>query len=166
MKLKRKNEGKVFEKSFKDSVVKSLWFYRFKDGTANFDGQKNENVRFQAKNIADCQIYSYPYLFVLELKSTMQKSLAFSMVRDNQVKEMTLADNHKGLNVGFVVNFRAVNETYYIPILMYNEIEAKAEAKSIPIAIFREHCVRVEQELKIKNYRYGVFKMLEDIIKV
>lgn len=110
-------------------------------------------------------MYVYPYLFILELKSTMQKSLAFSMVRDNQVKEMTLADNHKGLNVGFVVNFRAVNETYYMPILMYNEIKASTEAKSIPIAIFREHCVKVNQELKKVNYRYDVFKMAGDIVK-
>jgi len=157
------NAGKQFEADFKASVPKEVWYYRFKDGTANFNGQKNENVRFQAKNIADCEIFQCPSLFVFELKSTISKMLPFSMVRDNQVKELTLASKHHGLHAGFIVNFRAVAETYFITIDMYNHLAETSERKSIPLLEFQANCIQVESQIKKVHYKYNVSKLLVDI---
>ena len=73
-----KNEGKQFEEDFKKSIPKGYWFYRFKDGTAGFSGEKNSNVRFQAHNIADCEVMGNKYLFILELKSHKGSSIPFN----------------------------------------------------------------------------------------
>ena len=72
------NEGKRFEEDIKKSVPSEYFYYRFKDGTGNFNGTKNENVRFQAKNICDCEVMTDNYLFLLELKSHLGKSISFT----------------------------------------------------------------------------------------
>ena len=84
-----KNPGKVFEEDIKKSVPKEYWIYRFKDGTANFSGSKNENVRFQAHNICDFMIMTKENLILLELKSHKGSSIPFSCIRKNQIEEMT-----------------------------------------------------------------------------
>ena len=156
--------GKQFEADFKSSIPhEEVWYYRFRDGTANFSGQKNENVRFQAKNIADCEIYQYPSLFIFELKSTKANVLTFSMVRDNQLKQMTEAAKHGGLNAGFIVNFREAKETYYISIQQYNHIKETLDRKSIPIQVFRDRGILLDATLKKVHYRYNVTKLLSAI---
>ena len=103
--MKRENPGKQFEADFKGSIPTYAWLYRFKDGTASWgsddtvdvDKLNNEldgtgikftkeqlikmgvmqetKTRFQASNICDFQLYNFPTLYLLELKSTKQKSL-------------------------------------------------------------------------------------------
>lgn len=66
-----KNQGKIFEQDFRSSLPldnPNLFFYRFKDGTANWGDRNNPNVRFQQKNVCDCMIFYKGYLFLIELK--------------------------------------------------------------------------------------------------
>lgn len=156
------NEGKKFEQDFKNSIPSKCWYYRFKDGTANFDGAKeedsdeykNKNVRFQAKNICDCMVFHAGFLYLLELKSTKSKSLPFSMIRDNQIKELTKADDFNKIIPGFIINFRAVSETYFMNIRQFNEFVETTDRKSIPLDFFRIECTLVPQELRRVRTRY------------
>jgi recombination protein U len=154
-----KSEGKQFELDFKASVPSYVWFYRFKDGTANFNGQKNENVRFQAKNICDCELY-YKHLFLLELKSTKEKRIPLSMIRDNQIKELTEAGHFEGILPGFVVNFRSEEETYFLDIWAFNDFVEQETRKSIPLQYFRDNCLKIEQERKRVRYKYNLNTLL------
>ena len=101
----KKNPGKLFEEDFKKSVPKWCWLYRFKDGTANFKGEKNENVRFQAHNICDFEIMAQNSLFLLELKSHQGASIPFSCIRKNQIEEMVKAAEFKYIKPYFKYNF-------------------------------------------------------------
>ena len=100
--------GKQFEQSFKKSVPSNVLIYKFKDGTANFDGQKNDNVRFQAKNVCDFMMFNGRYLYLLELKSLKGKSIPFGNFRDNQIKELTKMQHFRNVIAGFIINFRDV----------------------------------------------------------
>lgn len=166
------NAGKQFEKDFKESISSNVWYYRFKDSPATYDmnsacnscpQNKQKHVRFATKNICDCEIYKMPNLFLLELKTTNQKSLAFSMVRDNQINELTSADVHKGIVAGFIVNFRAVNETYFMPVVGFNYYKKVLTSKSIPIAIFRDNCLKIEQMKLRIHWKYNIDGFVKQI---
>lgn len=166
-----KKPGKQFEEDFKKSVPPQFWFYRFKDSPASFNMNnecgncpKNKNpVRFALKNICDYQLYAFPNLFQIELKSTNQKSLSFGNVRDNQIKELGEAAKFKGIHAGFIVNFRSVNETYYLPVDNYAYYVVNLERKSIPIDEFRKTCIRIGQNKLQKHWRYNVSQFVEEV---
>jgi len=154
-------EGKKFEEDFKKSIPENCWFYRFKDGTASWERNednsfKADKTRFQAKNICDCQVFNGVNLFLLELKSTKSKSLPLSMVRANQIKELTTASKFSGIVAGFVVNFRSVNETYFITIDQFNRFVNEGSRKSIPLDYFFHKTIRIGQERKRVRMRYDL----------
>lgn len=154
-------EGKQFEQDFKNSIPKHYWSYRFKDGTANWDNGDKSNTRFQHKNICDTLIFVIQTLFLLELKSTKSKSLPFSMIRDNQIKELDEASKFKGIVAGLVVNFRSVNETYFLPITGLKYYMDTLDSKYIPLSIFRENCYQIHQvQLKV-HFRYDIEMFVE-----
>lgn len=165
--------GKQFENDFKASVPHTAFIYRFKDGTASWSSNQcprckspiESATRFQAENICDFMLFNAPTLYFFELKSTQSKSLSYSSVRDNQVRELTVAGVKEGINAGFVVNFRTIEETYYMDIERYNECVKTLTSKSIPIAIFREYATRIDQEQKKVHYRYDIAKFLRDYVE-
>jgi penicillin-binding protein-related factor A (putative recombinase) len=154
-------EGKQFEKDFKDSVPDDVFLYRFKDGTANW-GDKNENTltRFQAQNICDFMIFTGARLFLLELKTTKSLSLSYNNIRDNQVKEMTKAVGFINITAGFIVNFRTVNKTFFMSIALYNKCVEKLDRKSIPLSVFENHAVLIQQEQKLVHWRYDIEQLI------
>ena len=85
-------KGQNFENNFKNSIDKndsSIFFYRFKDGTANWGPKDNKDkIRFQAHNISDYMIFYRHKLFILELKSHKGKSLPLNCIRNSQYEEM------------------------------------------------------------------------------
>lgn len=165
------NAGKRFELDFKASVPNDVWFYRFRDSPANFTNKscekcpinKQKPIRFTTRNICDCEIFKMPNLFLLELKTTKNKSLPFSMVLDNQVKQLTEADRHKGIVAGFIVNFREVGDTFFLPIAGYNYYKETLTSKSIPLKIFKENCYKIGQTKKKVHYSYDVGLFLAEI---
>lgn len=124
---------------------------------------KPPKTRFQASNICDFEIFKSPYLYLLELKSTKGKSLSFSSVRDNQVKELTEASTKKDIVSGFVVNFRDVNETYFMSIDLYNQCVKTLDSKSIPIKIFRDHSYLIGQHKKQVRFSYDIATFLKSV---
>lgn len=160
--MSNKNPGKAFEEDIKKSVSKDCWVYRFKDGTANFSGQKNENVRFQAKNICDFQVMTNEYLFLLELKSHTKVSIGFSCIRENQVKQMSEID-HPKIKTYFIFNFRDLEKTFAIEAKKVKEYMETAKRNSFPFVWCEENGIEISSIKNRTRYKYDLEKFFESI---
>ena len=157
------NNGKRFENNFKNSVPTNVFCYRFKDGTANFSGARNINVRFQAKNICDFMLFNGKKLFLLELKSHKGKSLPLSCVRPNQLSELYKASSYQNVISGIMIHFSDLDEIYFIEINKYIEyIKNNQEKKSIPILYLKENGIFIECEKKEINIRLNLDKFINN----
>ena len=154
------NNGKKFEESFKASVPKNVFYYRFKDGTASWD--KGEATRFQAFNICDCMMFDkITRLWLCELKSHAGKSLPFSCIRDNQLKEMLQASEYQFVHPIFIINFRDVEKTFAIDVIKVARFIESGERKSIPIDWLEENGDVIRQRKLQVNYRYDISEYLD-----
>jgi penicillin-binding protein-related factor A (putative recombinase) len=167
-----KNEGKKFEEDFYNSVPDDVFKYRFKDGTAGFSGQKNENVRFQAQNIADYIMFD-GRLFLLELKSHLGKSFPYTAVmgsydkekckwsKEKQLNDLEKASHFKGIITGYVFNFRDLELTYFVPVRHVHYYFYHSERKSFPLLWVQEYGIPIDGYKKKVRYRYDIAKFLE-----
>ena len=154
------NNGKKFESDFKASVPKNVFYYRFKDGTASWD--KGDNTRFQAFNICDCMMFDkMTGLWLCELKSHAGKSLPFSCIRDNQLKEMLQASEYQFVHPIFIINFRDVEKTFAIDAIKVARFIESGERKSIPIDWLEENGDLVRCRKLRVNYRYDISEFLD-----
>ena len=154
------NNGKKFEESFKASVPKNVFYYRFKDGTASWD--KGEATRFQAFNICDCMMFDkMTGLLLCELKSHAGKSIPFSCIRDNQLKEMLQASEYQFVHPIFIINFRDVEKTFAIDVIKVARFIESGERKSIPIDWLEENGDVIRQRKLQVNYRYDISEYLD-----
>lgn len=134
------NVGKIFEKEFKDSVLKNdYYFLRLKDPAQSFNKSESQNLRFSLPNPYDCIIYSYPIMFALELKTKQSTSLTFWRkdfkkssfdIKEVQIKGLTEASLCKGIVAGFVINFRKTEHTYFLDIKDFNNMVKNINKKS------------------------------------
>lgn len=159
----KKSAGKIFEGEIKASIPPEFFTERYKDDTAGFYGVSNP---------ADFRLYKYPLTFLWELKSHKGKSIPLAKIRSSQLKGMRKASPYKGVYCGFLLNFREIEETYYITFEdlvreFYipndgGEYEPKPDGrKSIPVEWCREYGVRIEQTKKRVRYSYNLSKWLE-----
>lgn len=158
-----KNEGKRFEEDFKKSVPEKYFIYRFKDGTANFKGTKNENVRFQAHNICDFQVVTENKVFLLELKSYNGVSIPLSGIRKTQLEEMLKASKYKSIEPYFMFNFRPLQKVYAVKVEKVQEFIEKAERKSIPVKWCIENGVEIDGIKKKVRFKYNLESFFRDI---
>lgn len=158
----KKNPGKAFEEDLKKSVPEDCFVYRFKDGTANFNGAKNENVRFQAKNICDFMIMTIENLILMELKSHAGVSIPFDCIRNNQIEEMTKID-HPKIKTYFILNFRDLEKTFAIGAKELKEYMEKSPRKSIPYIWCKENGIEIIGTKKKVRYRYDLKKFFDSI---
>lgn len=153
------NNGKIFEEEIKKSIPSYCFYYRFKDGTGNFTGLKNENVRFQAKNICDCMVMGREFLYLLELKNTEVPSLPFANIRGNQLDGLTNI-NHFRIKCYFVVCFRKKERCFFAAADKVKEFIENTDRKSIPLAWFEENAIEVEMTKVRVKYKYNLDKVL------
>lgn len=113
------NEGKRWEKNFKDSMGDTC--IRLYDTTNGYAGIKNP---------CDFIYYSYPFMFMFELKSVSGHRLSLSNITDNQYESLLKFNKEIGIKAGICVEFREVKECFYIPIELIKALKAKG-AKSI-----------------------------------
>lgn len=151
--------GKCYENCFRKSIPEGVFFYRFRDGTSSWDN--GSNTRFQAFNIADCELFYNNKLFILELKTTKGKSLPYKNIRKSQIEELTKASMYKNIICGLVIDFSELNECYFIKINQFNEFINTSERASIPIDYLRNNAVKVGVRLLRTNKRYNVSDILE-----
>ena len=147
-----KNMGKTFENEIKNSIPPDFFVERYKDDTAGFYGVSNP---------ADYRIYKYPYTFLLELKTHQGVSIPIDKIRPNQIQGMLKAVHHEGVYGGFIINFRDLEETYYISVQRMIDFIVGADRKSIPVEWCRRYGVRIEQVKKRVRYSYNLSKWLE-----
>ena len=143
--------GKVFEEEIKASIPPDFYTERYKDDTAGFKGVANP---------ADYRLYKYPYTFLLELKTHKGKSLPIDKIKENQIQGMYKAVQHKGIYAGFLINFRELEETYYIAVQDAVDFINSKERKSIPVEWCRENGVKIEQQKKRVRYTYNLSSWL------
>lgn len=148
---RKKSIGKIFEDEFRSSVPGDCYLERYKDDTSGFYGVSNP---------ADFRLYIYPVLILLELKSHRGKSLPLDNIRDNQLRGMLRAVNHYGVYGGFLVNFRELEETYFLSVGYVEKFINSEERKSIPVEYFRENGVRIPQKKKRTLYKYDLSEWL------
>lgn len=150
------NSGKRFEADVKASVPDNVFYYRFKDGTANFTGGTNENVRFQAQNICDCLLYTGHNLYLLELKSHKGTSLPFSAIRKNQLDELSKASLHDGVIAGFLIHFADKERAFFCKVDDVMYFMSHEGRKSIPVSWCEMWGKEIKgRKLKV-NYRWDL----------
>ena len=146
-----KSIGKIFEEEIKACFPSDFYVERYKDDTAGFYGVSNP---------ADYRLYKYPYTFLLELKTHKGKSIPIEKIRPNQIQGMAKAVEHKGIYGGFIINYRDLEETYYIAVMDMVAFINSTDRKSIPVEWCRENGVRIEQQKKRVRYSYNLSSWL------
>jgi len=133
-----RNEGKIFEDAFRDSIDADVIYYeRVKDPAASFGG--GAKTRFSTHNPYDSYAYTFPYFFALELKSTKEKSISFStddnkkQIKKCKIEGLSRARSYKGVIAGLVFNFREQELTYFLDIDNFNKFIESTTKKSINI---------------------------------
>jgi recombination protein U len=144
------NDGKAFEQDFIKSVPDDWFKYRLNDSASSWQG--GDKARFTPSNICDFIVYN-ERLWLLELKSHKGKSIPLSCIRPKQVEGLLKA-YLKGVEAGYVFNFRDVEETYYINANLINSFLTTNDRKSIPITWLREVGHLIPQVKKRVRYGY------------
>ena len=169
---KEMKPGKQFEKDFEQSCKKTMPYIRFNDPASSFNTECNgcpkKKTRFAASHLCDAVAYSYPNMFLFELKSVQGKSIPFKNIvkneRDNRLNKMVECGHEDGVESFVVINFRAVNKTYAMYAFLVKEyIEMVSNRASIPIL----HCERmgflIDQKLKRVHYGYDIEGFVEKL---
>jgi len=169
-----KNQGKIFEDSFRDSIDQSkIYYYRLRDSASSFGGG-NDSLRFSIKNDYDCFLYLYPNYYPCELKSNQGTSFSIQKEKEekgkdiklHQIEGLTKASNYNGIYAGLILNFRTVEHTYWLDIKAFNEFNKNTIKKSINEKDIIEYGgVLIGQRKKKVRYSYDIDKMIEDIVR-
>ena len=155
------NPGKKFEEDFSNSVNREeIFLHRLKDGTTGtVNGQM---IRFKNKNLCDFLLFKDGQLVLVELKSFLGKSMAFSNIKSNVDEQMTFLYNLRleasknNVKAYMVLNFRELNETYAIDIHNFDEFYKFTGKKSIDITEARQLGKQLWQKKSRTRYRYGI----------
>lgn len=161
------NAGKLFEADIKASIPAHCWYYRLRDNASSFAGGKN--TRFASSNICDCLIFddNSMTLFLIECKSTKGTSVPLSMIRENQIRGLLDASQHR-LVAGLLVNYRNENnDTFFIKIKDFVDMVDGLNKKSFNSKDLIENGgLKVESNKKRTRYTYNLEKLIKEIKNV
>lgn len=176
-----KNEGKIFEQSFQNSIDTNRFLIkRLNDNAASFGG--GQNTRFSSTNECDYIVFdSIKQKFIaLELKTTLS-SLTFWRkdfddpsgkikknyeIKKNQIKGLDKFSKYENTVCGFVINFRKTenNNTYFVYIKNFIEYTEQLNKKSINESdVLQMNPIIIESQKKVVNYRYDFNSFIEQI---
>lgn len=173
-----KNKGKIFEDDFKKSCeAQGLWVMRLNDTSLSW--QKEKTARFTPNNICDFIAYRYPYMFLIENKSTTYKSIGIqrlptdpkAMIQAHQISDLSNAGLIEGIIPVFLFNFRNdddINDnfTYAMRINDFNDFLVESDKKSINrMDVVQHNGIIVNQKIKRVHYTYDIEKMLDEIVE-
>lgn len=155
------NPGKIFESEIRDSVPNNIFFYRLKDPAQGFSG--GSTTRFSLHNECDIFLYKYPVLVALELKSTQNTSLTFSLTSNDknikacQIKGLSNFSLYDGIRAGFLFNFRKTGNTYFLDINDFLLFLLNSTKKSINEKDVIEYGgLEIESRKKRKRFVYNI----------
>lgn len=149
------NIGKTFEQEFKECVPPDYYLYRLKDDTSGFYGVSNP---------CDYILFRSPYLFLVELKTHKGKSIPIAKIRPNQIQGMEKATHYEGVYGGFLINFRELEETYYITVQDVIQFTQTEERKSIPVEWCRDHGVKIEQKKEKSEIQLRSGELVKEVL--
>lgn len=147
----KQNPGKQFEKDFYASVPPDIFVYRMKDDSLGFAGVRNP---------CDFILYKTPNIYLLELKSHKGKSIPFTAIQSNQIESLYRFSFIDGVVAGFVLNFRDVNETYFVDAVFAYHFYKAGERKSYSLDWVRDNGILIPQELKRTRFKYDLSSLL------
>ena len=173
------NTGKRFEADWKASVPPEIWYYRFRDSPISYyGGSDNENIRFSQDNICDCQLYLWPCLHLIELKTVETPSASLTAMfgkwlpdkgeykKQKHLRELSAAAQHKGITASVVINYRYTGHTYAVSpdaILHFIGLAAQGDRKSIPEDWCAQCGIEVENWQLRVNHRYNVQALVDKL---
>ncbi len=157
------NDGKKFEQDFSSSFGKDFWVYRLRDNAASFGN--GTNTRFASSNICDFIIYHdiTQTLYLAECKSTKGTSIPYTMLKENQIKGLTEASEHRVVPC-FIFNYRNKNnDTYFMMIDDFNIMYSELPKKSFnPEDLEKYGALKIESSKKRTRYKYNTEKFVQE----
>lgn len=169
-------EGKQFEASIEQCCKEQgIWYFRVRDVNPMALKPKYK----VPQNKYDCLLYHKYHLFPIEMKSTkeMNISLKEHMIKKHQIDNLVEAAKYEGVISGFLFNFREPEQkTFFVKIedfVKYKNIaenglehtyKSKVNRASIPIGICEEIGIEVKSAKKVKNYRYYIGMLIDELI--
>ena len=159
------NEGKVFENDFIKSIPEHVFKYRLKDAGG---WNRGEDTRFTSSNICDFIVMYGTNLFLLELKSNKGKSMSINNLgqktKDKKLSDLIEAGSKSNVISGYVINFREIEETYFITANNFKELVNITGKKSVNRndLVSSGNAIKINQEKIRVRSRYDVVKFLEE----
>lgn len=168
-----KNEGKQFEESIQKSVPKYALIYRIPDAAQSF--YQSDKLRFSKKNPFDFILWDSKrrLLYALELKTVKGKSISFERCKDDtgeihwhQIQGLMDWSKYNGIICGFIIEFRELEKTIFLPIHSIVSILSSIDKKSFRILDLDNLNIsyyEVPQHKVRTRFRYGIDDMLCNI---
>lgn len=173
--------GKIFEKSIEESCDREeIFFFRVRDVFLPPDMRKRVRL---PKNKYDALIYNNNHLFPVELKSTKDKSISMaeSVIKSHQIKNLHKANEFNGVIPGFIFNFRKPeNKAYFVHIEDFITYKHYAESQkshpykcregkklnkaSISLDIVQEIGTEIMNVKKRTRYHYFIKQLTEELV--
>lgn len=118
------NRGKQFELIIKEAFekVNNVSVDRIHDQTTGYRG---------SFNICDFIVYKKPYEYYIECKSVHGNTLPFNNITNNQWQGLLDKSKIKGVRAGIICWWIDLDETWYIPIEVFEDAKQVMNAKSI-----------------------------------
>lgn len=165
-----KNKGYILQDNIKKSCEKQdILFYRFKDSPFSF--ANSDKTKFTTNNICDCMMFLANKLLFVELKSTKGKSFSFTEHSLRQLNDINKIIHNKqglrrfGVYGCFIIEFREIEETYFIQVQDILKYLNENNTKTINIQkyIKNNKFIKIEQKLLRKNYTFDIRKLFIDL---
>jgi len=71
--------------------------------------------------------------------------------------------NQDGVSTGFLLNYRDLEETYWVEAGKIQVLKEKGEIKSLSVEWCRSEGIRIDQSLKRTRYYYDIPRLLRGI---
>lgn len=120
--MKAKKVGQKFETYLKNSIPNNIMCLRLKDGPKGFT--------FNA-NPSDYVLFNGKLLLFCECKTIQTKSFPLNLISQGQFFAMVQECVIKNVLGGWLINFRELNETYFLPLQTYLTYRIDSNKKSV-----------------------------------
>ena len=165
-----KNPGKIFEQEWAKSVPEYTLLYRLPDTAQSFG--RNGNLRFSKKNPFDYLLWDSKkhLLYALELKTVKGRSISFERGKEeskeihyHQIIGLNTWNKYDGIISGFLISFRDIETTIFLPIESFNELISVIDKKSFNLDDLKNRsfpfCVIPQKKIRTR-YIYDATALL------
>lgn len=167
------NVGKIFEEDFKNSIPDYALLYRLPDAAQSFGG--SNKLRFSRKNPFDFILWDSKrhILYALEMKTVKGKSISFERDKDeekeihyHQINGLNEWNRFDGTICGFIIEFRQIETTIFLPIESFNLLIDLIDKKSFNYDDLKNNGIPyfvIPQKKKRTRYTYDINHLLMTI---